>query len=158
MTDDERTEPLPQDALQIPPLVRFLGQLLEGITHELLIETSANATADIDEESVEDGSANDDADAAVDANRNLEEIPARRSKLDLVDVDAWVAWTLLGLELFSTEQLPTVEEVATKSRYIILKAASVRFNGVITHMANALKMSRRRLRDCLKQGGLYQDR
>ncbi|MEX1366002.1 MAG: helix-turn-helix domain-containing protein, partial [Nannocystaceae bacterium] len=72
-----------------------------------------------------------------------------------VDGGALSGWTVVGLRLFSGGSLPDIRAFTKAARWVLLFAATERFDGNISRMAAALGTSRRAIREQLKGAGLY---
>ncbi len=82
-------------------------------------------------------------------------LPEFLRALDRLDVEAFSQWVVVGVSLFSQEELPTLHALTTQARDVLLARAIDLFDGNITHTAQALATSRRALRHHLKRAGLY---
>ena len=71
-----------------------------------------------------------------------------------VDTGAWLSWSLAGLRLFATPQVPSLRVTTTVARRVVLEIAIDRTGGNITHMARCLGSSRRTVRENLRRTGL----
>ncbi len=75
--------------------------------------------------------------------------------VEAVDSGAWIAWSLVGIQLFSGDGLPSIHTTTDEARRVLLALAMERTGGNITHIAAALGTSRRAVRGGLKAMGLY---
>lgn len=71
-----------------------------------------------------------------------------------LDVEALVAWMIVGFRLFSVQRSPSLAEVRREAECAAMVIAMPRC-GSITQAADHLRTSRRALRDKLKAAGLY---
>lgn len=71
-----------------------------------------------------------------------------------VDVDAWIAWVLAGVPLFSGT-LPTVGAARDAATRVLFVIAFARAGGSLSAVARALRSSRKVLRDRMRRVGLY---
>ncbi|MEX1367774.1 MAG: helix-turn-helix domain-containing protein, partial [Nannocystaceae bacterium] len=85
-------------------------------------------------------------------------VAAYRRELPLVvpavDVDAWIAWVLVGVPLFSTT-LPTVKRTRDTATRVLLSIALARADGSLSAVARSLGSSRKVLRERMRRLGLY---
>ena len=83
-----------------------------------------------------------------------------------IDSDAWIAWSLVGLNLFGkaskdldgSSSSPTAVELRTieqEARRVLVVLTMIRVDGNLTYAAQALRTSRRSLRCYLQAFGLY---
>lgn len=72
-----------------------------------------------------------------------------------VDAGAWIAWSVVGLVLFSGGRTPTLAEVVAEARRLLLALLMERLGGNITRVARAAGTSRRMVRERLRAAGLY---
>lgn len=134
MTDNEKADLDHQDhhdAFKTPPLLRFLSQLLNDITHQIATEAAVHASSSTSEDTSDDSGGHADTSAGTSTTQDSE-AQAWSSSLDNVDVDAWVAWTLAGFELLSRDLLPSLQEAREEAQNVVLQVAFKRSNGVIT--------------------------
>lgn len=75
------------------------------------------------------------------------------SRVNGVDTGAWVAWSAAGLLLFSRKPYPSIKEVLTEARRVLLCLVVERMGGNITHSAALLRTSRRAMRTHLRAAG-----
>ncbi|MCA9712161.1 MAG: hypothetical protein KDK70_40365 [Myxococcales bacterium] len=71
-----------------------------------------------------------------------------------VDAGGWVAWCLVGLGVFA-EPHPTMRRVRIEPKRLAVALAMLRADGCISAAARALDISRKVLRDHLRDVGLY---
>ncbi|MEX1366261.1 MAG: hypothetical protein AB1Z98_24265 [Nannocystaceae bacterium] len=71
-----------------------------------------------------------------------------------VDVDAWIAWVVAGLPLFSGT-VPTVKQAREAATRVLLVISLARAGGSLSAVARALDSSRKVLRDRMRRLGLY---
>ena len=83
-----------------------------------------------------------------------EATPPERSP-PVLDLGAFLLWTLSGVRLFYRPEIPPSQSVTSESRRVILLVARIRYRGNITRMATALGTSRRAVRESMKRLGLY---
>lgn len=74
--------------------------------------------------------------------------------IDKLDVGAWIAWSLCGLELFAGAP-PSSKHAASECRRIVLALAMLRAGGNISEAARLVGSSRKVLREHLRRLGLY---
>ncbi|MEX1367510.1 MAG: helix-turn-helix domain-containing protein [Nannocystaceae bacterium] len=74
--------------------------------------------------------------------------------IERLDVGAWIAWSLCGLELFAGA-LPSSKHAASECRRIVLALAMHRTGGNISETARIVGSSRKVLREHLRRLGLY---
>ncbi len=72
-----------------------------------------------------------------------------------VNSGAWIAWCLVGLALFAGLRLPTMRAVVATARRVIVALAMMQTGGNLSHAAVRLMVSRRALRQALKDYELY---
>ena len=73
-----------------------------------------------------------------------------------LDGQGWILWCLVGLGLFADRTtLPTARDCTTEAAGMLAGLAMHRFDGNITRAAEALKTSRRALRERLRVCGMY---
>jgi len=73
-----------------------------------------------------------------------------------LDRTAWLAWSIAGLHLFDSADLPTLRQATHQARHVLLTLALERSDGNISRMARWLGSSRRVVREALRSAGLYQ--
>ncbi|MEX1368057.1 MAG: hypothetical protein AB1Z98_33315 [Nannocystaceae bacterium] len=71
-----------------------------------------------------------------------------------VDVDAWIAWVLAGVPLFS-RTLPTVDEARDAATRVLVIIAFAREGGNASAVARSIRSTRKVLRDRMRRLGLY---
>jgi hypothetical protein len=75
--------------------------------------------------------------------------------LPSVDLPAWLAWSLAGLRLFSSPELPTLRTATAEARCVLLVLALDRTAGKISRSAALLGISRHALRKHLDAAGIH---
>lgn len=148
MPDEKTTSPPSGSNVLRLPLEAHLHQLLDSCTNHSMAGTTAGETS----------GGNGQRKNVLGPNRDDDgETPEHLAKrmVSALDVDAWMAWELVGLQLWSGAQLPTMHAFSKAARRVLLLNAIERCDGNITRMASALGISRRALRQHLKAARLY---
>lgn len=154
MLDEKTTSPAKGNVLRIS-LLDHLSSLLEPFSDQGTPGEPSSARHGSDHRLEDDDASGEGDSDASDRRRDDQAVRlAKRSVTDL-DVGAWTAWGLVGLQLFSGGRLPELRVFMAAARSVLLIAAIERFDGNISRMAATLVISRRRLREMLKEAGLY---